>query len=241
MRILVNGYTDIGNCKENEDTAIFGRPSENSVYAVVADGLGSHGGGKLASEIAVNSLAKCSGKMYLPTAEDILRGMNEANLEILSKRKDSKHMKTTAVFFFAGGNQAVWAHIGDSRLYHYYNGRLADVTLDHSVCQAEVLLGDITREDIPGHPDRSRLLKVLGDEDIEPEIHTPVTLDAGHHAFLLCTDGFWEWLKEEEILLDLQKSATPMEWLDFLRRRAVKRKSMEADNNTAVAVFMELL
>ena len=107
-------------------------------------------------------------------------------------------MKTTAVALYISGSQARWCHIGDSRLYHYYNGELKDYTRDHSVCQVAVRMGEITRREIPGHPDRSKILRALGSERIEPELHPVVTLDKGFHAFLLCSDGLWERLQEDE-------------------------------------------
>ena len=157
-----------------------------------------------------------------------------------AKRNGPHHMKTTAVGLFIHRNQAVWTHVGDSRLYHYHNGRLVDATADHSVCYLAVKMGEITRRDIPSHPDRNKVLKVLGEDKIAPEIHPPVTLEPGQHAFLLCTDGLWERLHEDEIMLDLYKSQTPDQWLFNLRSRAEIRKHADVDNNTAVAVFVSV-
>ncbi len=240
MHIQLYKYSEMGNRVENEDTAACGQWGSQGVYAIVADGLGGHGGGKTASETAVGALLGCRDAVSLPGREEILGWMEQANREILAKRNGPNHMKTTAVFLAAVGRQAVWAHIGDSRLYHYYNGELADFTEDHSVCQVAVKLGEITRSQIPGHADRSRLLKVLGDEMAEPEIHRAITLQPGRHAFLLCTDGLWERLWENEILLDLHKVDTPEQWVENLRGRAAKRKNTDVDNNTAVAVFIDI-
>ncbi len=238
MRSEIYGYTAIGNRLENEDSIAFEKINDKSLYAITADGLGSHGGGKCASETAVKAMLKCRSETSIPDNDKILSWFNDANSEILRKRESADKMKTTAVFLFIYEDKAVWAHIGDSRLYHFYKGEIADATEDHSVCQISVKLGEITRKEIPGHPDRSRLLKVLGEESIEPEIHPMITLKAGFHAFLLCTDGLWERLKEEEILIDLQKSETPEQWLKYLRITAENRNGTDADNNSAVAVFV---
>lgn len=150
-------------------------------------------------------------------------------------------MKTTAVGLFIYQNQAVWAHIGDTRLYHFHNGRLANATADHSVSYyLAVKSGEITRRDIPNHPDKNKVLRALGEDKISPEIHAPVTLEPGQHAFLLCSDGLWERLHEDEIMLDLYKSQTPDQWLFNLRSRAEIRKHTDVDNNTAVAVFVSV-
>lgn len=236
MRIEYYGYSHIGGKKENEDS--YGvKEYDNGVIAVVADGLGSHGGGRQASETAVKYLMQCGGGM-LPDKETIMSGLWQANSEILEKRENENHMKTTVVFFSVYGNRAVWAHIGDSRLYHYYNYSLCGYTLDHSVSQMAVALGEIDRSHIPFHADRSRLLRVLGDNEIKPEIHDEIALDKGFHAFLMCTDGFWEYVTEDEMLLDLHKSQTPSNWINAMQLRHEKRVKGDHDNNTAIAVYV---
>lgn len=233
------GYSCQGGRPENEDSYGLAEYGDN-YCAVVADGLGGHGGGKQASQTAVRFLSTCGEDGRLPAEDEIYRAFAAANEEILEKRRDENHMKTTAVYLCIHGDQAVWAHIGDSRLYHFAHESLCDYTLDHSVSQMAVALGEIRREEIPGHCDRSRLLRVLGDEKCRPEIHEPVRLEPGRHAFLLCSDGFWESVTEEEILLDLCKSPSPGEWLKSLYLRIMERQGEEHDNHTAVAVFVEI-
>lgn len=237
MHVKIAGYSALGNRAENEDNFAYEQTGPEQLYAVVCDGLGSHGGGRDASRIAVEQL-RLMRPTQLPTADAIRGWMEQSNQEILLRRNGPRHMKTTAVALFADREKAVWAHIGDSRLYHFCNGVLTDATEDHSVCYLAVRLGDITRREIPNHPDRNKLLKALGEETISPEIHSAVTLAPGEHAFLLCSDGLWERLHEDEILLDLHKSATPEQWLFELRARAEMRKCSDVDNNTAVAVFI---
>lgn len=237
MKIEIYGYSALGNRKENEDSFDY-QQFEDGLYAIVADGLGGHGGGKAASMAAVDALRQCAPASEFPTQEQLLEQLEQANQQILSQRDGPSHMKTTVVFLIIKDNQAVWGHLGDSRLYHFYNGRLVNFTLDHSVCQIAVKLGEITRKQIPGHPDRNKVLKVLGETSISPEIHPVSQLAAGKHAFLLCTDGLWERLQEDEIMLDLHKSDTPEQWLTSLRCRAEARKHTDVDNNTAIAVFV---
>lgn len=237
MQIRSAAYSSIGSRPENEDSFLYKQASPTQLCAAVCDGLGSHGGGQEASRIAVEQLKALSG---LPTAEQIMLWMDRSNREILSRRNGPSHMKTTAVALFVDGDQALWAHIGDSRLYHFHNGRLAGFTEDHSVCYMALRMGEITRREIPTHPDKNKLLRALGDTDIKPEIHKPITLEPGEHAFLLCSDGLWERLQEDEILLDLHKSAEPDQWLYNLRCRAELRKYTDVDNNTAVAAFVNI-
>lgn len=237
MQMKIASYTALGSRTENEDSGAYQQLSPDRMYAVVCDGLGSHGGGQAASRTAVTQLQRMQFTQ-LPTAQQILEWMQQSNQEILAKRNGPHHMKTTAVALFIYQNRAIWAHIGDSRLYHYHNGRLTDATADHSVCYLAIKLGELTRRDIPSHPDKNKVLKALGEDSIVPEIHDPITLAPGHHAFLLCSDGLWERLHEDEIMLDLHKSQTPDQWLFNLRCRAELRKHTDVDNNTAVAVYV---
>ncbi len=232
------GYSCQGGRPKNEDSYAIATYGDN-YCAVVADGLGGHGEGKQASLTAVKYLSLCGKSGELPKEKEILQSFLEANEEIMVNRTDEKHMKTTAVYLCIHKNQAVWAHIGDSRLYHFWNGKLCDYTLDHSVSQMAVMLGEIKREEIPGHCDRSRLLRVLGDEELKPEIHASVMLKPGRHAFLLCSDGFWESVTEDEMLFDLCKSLSPDEWIKSLYLRIMKRQGEGHDNHTAVAIFAE--
>lgn len=239
MQIKVAGYSDIGTRTENEDSWACDKLGPERAYAAVCDGLGSHGGGKAASQTVIANLQRMNFK-GLPSADRILEWMDRSNQEILQKRDGPRHMKTTAVALFVDGNRAIWAHIGDSRLYHYFDGRLENATSDHSVCYLSVKTGELSRRDIPTHPDKNKLLRALGEEKICPEIHEPITLEPGHHAFLLCSDGMWERLHEDEIMLDLHKTSGPEQWLYQLRCRAQMRKSTDVDNNTAVAVFVDI-
>lgn len=240
MKIDICSYTHIGDRRENEDSFACGKLTDSRGFAVVADGLGSHGGGADASKIAAQALSQYRIEDPLPDEQKIRSWMDQANSEILRKREGSWHMKTTAVALYFAEDQAIWAHTGDSRLYHFYNGNLEDYSVDQSVCQLHVLQGNITRQQIPTHPDRSKLLYVLGEETIKPQIHKQVTLKPGLHAFLLCTDGLWERLWEEEIMLDLHRVYSAQEWLASLRARADIRKFEDVDNNTAVVAFIEV-
>lgn len=117
---------------------------------------------------------------------------------------------------------------------------MADYTLDHSIAQLAIKMGDLaSRREIPDYEGRSKIFRVLGDDEIKPEIHPPITLAPGDHAFLLCSDGLWERLHEDEIMLDLHKAATPEEWVFLLRCRAELRKSTDVDNNTAIAIWIK--
>lgn len=240
MKIEEAAYTHIGYRPENEDCFRCEVRGDQFVYAVVADGLGGHGGGGTASGIAVKYFSQCGQCRELPSEDQINQWMCGSNAEILANHTDACNMKTTVVFLAVSNDLAIWAHVGDSRLYHFHNGKLKDFTRDHSVPQVQVYSGELTRDQIPASPDRNKLLRALGNVDLQPEIHSPVRLSPGRHAFLLCSDGFWEYLSDTEIWLDLLKSSSPEEWLMYLRCRGEMRKGTNVDNNTAVAVFADV-
>ena len=147
-----------GGRHENEDFAGFSE-SRGNLIAVLADGLGGQGDGQIASQTVGTSLLKCGADGAFPTKQTIEDAFDVANRLLLSKQTNKYHMKTTAVYFCQQGARAVWAHIGDSRLYHIYKDEVVHFTLDHSASQMSVLMGDITRDQIPSDPGRSRLFR----------------------------------------------------------------------------------
>lgn len=231
-------YSDRGGREYNEDSVACEFQNGNLV-AVLADGLGGMGDGGTASQQAIRTLLACGGGTF-PTPENVTEYMNAANTDIRKLQKNEIHMKTTAVYLCLRGSRAIWAHIGDSRLYHFYNGALTDFTLDHSVPQMAVLMGDITREQIPQHPGRSRLLRCLGSEDMKADVHGEVALKPGKHAFLLCTDGVWEYIREQEFTDQLHTASDAQQWISALRTLVQKRSPADHDNNSAVGIMMEV-
>lgn len=209
---------------------------------VVADGLGGHGGGDAASRLAVEafdavfsgggSLAELLSDAFLRAQADILREQQRAGLP--------SQMKTTAVALAIQDGQAAWGHIGDSRLYAFERNKVKLRTLDHSVPQMLVLSGEIREKEIRGHPDRNRLLRVLGVAEDPPRFELSEAWPAGQfQAFLLCSDGFWELITEKEMSKLLKKSRTPEEWLAQMRDVVEQRgKNMDMDNYSAIAVIL---
>lgn len=230
-------YTDIGGRPRNEDTVRYTALEGDRLCLVLADGLGGHGGGELASAAAAESI--CLG--WKGTADpDALKALvGEANRRVLAIQTPQCAMKTTVAVLTLAGNSAAWAHAGDSRLYYFHGGALAFQTRDHSAAQLGVLLGDITPDQIRFHEDRSRVLRALG-QDAELPVETGQReLDGGRHAFLLCSDGFWEYVLEPEMEEDLKNAAGPEDWLERMRCRLKQRIPEDNDNNTAAAVWVD--
>ena len=232
-------YTDIGGRSENEDSVGIVRYGEN-IVAVVADGLGGQGDGKAASEIVRNGLLRCGEDGLFPDKQVLGRAFRAANSDLIKKQKNAFHMKSTAVYLCLQNDRAIWAHIGDSRLYHVCGERLAEYTLDHSSSQLAVHLGEIKREEIPNDPGRNRLVKVMGVEGDEPEIHGEIPLQPGQHAFLLCSDGLWEYLSDEIVVDVLSHSENSKQAMIRLREIKEKKSPPDCDNNSGIVIFVKV-
>lgn len=209
---------------------------------VVADGLGGHAAGERASRAAVEAILEDFRSAPQLAGSSLRRQFAGAQRAIRAIQRDEPETagcRTTAVVLLLSDGRALWGHIGDTRLYQLRAGRVAAVTLDHSVPQALVRTGEIRPEDIRSHPDRNRLLRALGgDEEVAPTlVDEPAQLEAGD-AFLLCSDGFWEWVTEQDMEETLAGARDPADWLDRMERILLERASGPYDNYTATAVFI---
>lgn len=237
MKIRAYSYTNQGGRSHNEDSIRCYTKGRQGVF-VLADGLGGHLSGEVASGIAVDTISMgCVGNVI--ETEHMLKLFFQANERIMEEQRGAAHtgMKTTAVALSIDEKLAVWAHIGDSRLYHFSNGGVSQLTQDHSVTYRKYLSGEISYMDINHDDDRSSLLQVLGKDTCKPEADK-AAINAGD-AFLLCSDGFWEYVYKEEMLIDWLKSKTPEQWGQLMLLRLVRRVPAKHDNFSLITVFLE--
>ncbi len=241
MTLRVHTYSNKGGRDKNEDYIHAECMDAHGIF-VLADGLGGHKKGEIASQTAVETITEVLQKCEKPDPAGLREAFLSANKAVLEGQKspDCKSMKTTAVALQIAGDQAIWGHIGDSRLYHFANGEIASATKDQSVTYKKYLGGEISYQDIRNDEDRSSLLSVLGNEGkCSPEMpETPQTIAPGD-AFLLCSDGFWEYVFDEEMLIDLHKSETPREWVDLMLLRHIRRTRPSYDNYSLIAVLVQ--
>ncbi|MEI6414244.1 MAG: protein phosphatase 2C domain-containing protein [Pseudomonadota bacterium] len=210
---------------------------------VVADGLGGHGGGEVASRLAVDSLLQQADLPLPMDAAGLIQALAAAEQAIHHQQKtDSRlsQMRTTLVLLCSDGHNALWAHIGDSRLYHLRDGRIHFQTRDHSVPQAIADAGEIAPAEIRFHEDRNRLLRSLGNDKAQrPTLAEALLPLRAGDVFLLCTDGFWEYVTEAEMEVTLAKAASPGQWLQSMAFVLLRRATAVHDNYTALAVFVD--
>lgn len=242
MLITYHLLSDKGSREINEDRV--GSYERDGEYCfAVADGLGGHEKGEVASRLVVNECVE----LFKQTGFDefYLRNAFEISQEKLIQKQwhDCKpdDYKTTLVLMCIKKNIINWGHIGDSRLYLFQDKKLVAHTLDHSVPQKLVAVGEIEEKDIRYHPDRSRLLRSMGIEWERPmyEIAEPIEVKKGM-AFLICTDGFWELIEEEDMLKCLRKSNSVHNWLKSMEK--IVRENGEGknmDNFSAIGIFVK--
>lgn len=209
----------------------------------LADGLGGHGKGDIASRTAIEQaiLQFENGDCSRETLRSIFEAGQAGILEQQRIAGNTQGMKTTMTALLMDGETVQWGHIGDSRIYYFQNQKLIGRTMDHSVPQMLVAAGEIKEKEIRHHPDRNRLLRVMGvdEEMLRYQIAEPV-MRKGRQAFLLCSDGFWELIDEKEMTTLLKKSGSVEQWVDemeiMVRRHGY---GTNMDNYSAVAVWAD--
>lgn len=242
MKLDVAVYTKPGNREINEDYVAY-RLKDDTLIAVVADGLGGHDKGEVASEHVANYVVE-HYSFEEPLEESIGNVIKDAQLSLLELQKSEcsgkNAMKTTIVVLVIKGEVAYLAHVGDSRGYCFRKFRKYIRTIDHSVPQYLVLAGDIKEKEIRHHEQRSSLLRVLGTpwEKDAFELTKPIPIRKVR-AFLLCSDGFWELIDEKAMQKQLKNAKDSQSWLEEMAEIVMQNGAgTNMDNFTACAVFV---
>lgn len=221
--------------------------NQDSGYAgahlfVVADGMGGHAGGDVASALAVKHVSKIDrGFSSASEAEAALRGAlisaNAVLAETVFDHSELTGMGTTVSGFVLVGSDLAIAHIGDSRIYRFRDDALTQITSDHTFVQRLVDSGRITIEEAAVHPRRSVLMRVLGDVDATPEIDTMIEHAEAGDRWLLCSDGLSSYVAEERIAAALASSDDA----ETVANRLIKESLDQGapDNVTVVVVDID--
>ncbi|MGC5172428.1 Stp1/IreP family PP2C-type Ser/Thr phosphatase [Micromonospora sp. DT81.3] len=218
--------------------------NQDSGYAgsnlfVVADGMGGHAGGDVASSLAVTRLESLD-RTYSSTAEaerELQHAIADAAadlIEMVRERPELAGMGTTVSALVMVDGYAVIAHIGDSRIYLYRDDQLTQITTDHTFVQRLVESGRITEEEARYHPRRSVLMRVLGDMSSDPEVDTFIMPTQDGDRWMLCSDGLSGVVDDAHTAKALGMGIAPGRTADNLLKQALDGGA--PDNVTIVIV-----
>ena len=204
-RAKVVSASDIGRVRtlNQDDCGEFQDPDSGMRLLVLADGMGGHRGGEVASQMAVQKMGDVFERSAHPPSQELLaqafREANESIFERASQESELSGMGTTAVALVLDGRQEAYlAHVGDSRAYRMRKGRLEQLTDDHSVVGELVRGGQLSPEEARHHPQSNEILRALGTRpDVDTEF-TRVDVRAGDR-FLMCSDGLSSMLSAQAI------------------------------------------
>jgi protein phosphatase len=183
----------------NQDSGYAG-----SYLFVVADGMGGHAGGDVASAIAIRRISEVDQRYTSAhdaafALQSSLIAANSLLAETVFEHNELTGMGTTVSGIVRVDNQIAVAHIGDSRIYRFRGGKLEQISTDHTFVQRLVDSGRITPEEAAVHPRRSVLMRVLGDVDAAPEIDTNVYDTAPGDRWMICSDGLSSYVTDDKM------------------------------------------
>lgn len=254
LRFLVGQRSDAGQLRDLDEDSMLVltmAPTYESrtgpalgLYAI-ADGMGGHAGGEVASKMALQVLAEhvlktailpeLAGELVLE--EDILTILRQATLAAndvvyLTRQKRESDMGTTLTTVLIRDNRLFLAHVGDCRVYHWSVNGLEQLTTDHSVVASMIAKGQLEREELYTHPHRSIVTRCIGDKPVV-EVDTDMLPVAPDERIIICCDGLWELVREEGIEDVMLQESDPQMACDLLVRHA---NAAGGDDNISVII-----
>ena len=212
MTLEIAATTDIGRRRETNQDAVYAAASDDGRGAllIVADGMGGHAAGEVASRLALDAFRHVAEERLLatpppPSAEidvilaEAVAAANRAVHADGQAHPERQGMGTTLLVALLSGDQAWLSNVGDSRAYRIQEGRIARLTIDHNLVEEAVRAGELTREAAARHPLRNVLTRAIGTaSDVAPDLVGPLTLEPDD-TLLLCSDGLHGVVLDEEI------------------------------------------
>ena len=241
MHFTCAARTDAGLVRSgNEDHYLM--LSDRGIF-IVADGMGGHAAGEIASEMAVwitshgiGSVRGMSDEAASDRVRTAIQAANDAILERAVSEGDKQGMGTTATVLVLREGRYLIGQVGDSRAYLLRDGQLLQLTKDHSYVQELVDAGLITPDQARGHPCSGMITRCVGaSREVEPDIHFG-SLEQGD-ILLLASDGLTGMLEDEHLIRILSSDGEPQQWVDRMITEANRRGGL--DNITAIVVRTE--
>jgi PPM family protein phosphatase len=235
------GRTDVGIIRSgNEDNFVMF--PDDGVF-IVADGMGGHAAGEVASEMAVRIIGQelkgTAGRPDDEVAERIRDSIREANNAIFQRtlqEVDKRGMGTTATSMLVNGLHYLIGQVGDSRAYLYRDNRLVQITKDHSYVQEQVDAGYLTPEQARTHPYSNVITRCVGaNAEVVPDVYLG-TLRAGD-IYLLASDGLTGMLEDSDLQAIVERNPEPQQIVDALVAEANQRGGL--DNITVIVLRID--
>jgi PPM family protein phosphatase len=236
----------LGHRPSNQD-ALGSAVQDGLICFVVSDGTGGHTGGEVASRVVVDAVLAQFMQEGSFGARAMRSYIEYAIIKVAQSKKLSEPRRnmsaTVAVLMIDQSNRcALWGHLGDTRIYFFRNGRVHSVTSDHSLAQRFVDAGYARPDQVRTHPQRSVLYAAIGAEgDTFPEVTREAVTVQDRDCFLICTDGFWEWVVETQMEVALSASKSCEEWLTIMSQIAegsALASGQQRDNYSAIAICL---
>jgi len=204
MNYKYTSLSKAGNGKKHNEDSIEVVKIDNGILCVVCDGLSSAFAPQQASQmcasIVINYFLNNASKDYLKNINDAIVEANKSIVDYSASKSETSAMATTADVLFLDSHIIYWGHIGDSRIYDLKNGKLNQLTKDHSLIQQMLDKGYLSMKAAKDHPNKNVILKAVGENQLlEIDMSKLILNPNDKHRFMLCTDGIHDVLKDSYI------------------------------------------
>ncbi len=242
MQLSVAAGTDVGRIRAGNEDSLYADADQERGLFIVADGMGGHAAGEVASEMAVQIVARdltnvrdLAGHEPLARMGDALKAANRDIYERMIRESDKQGMGTTASCMVIGQGRWIIGHIGDSRVYQLRAGMLRQLTKDHSYVQEQVDAGFLTPEQARYHPYSNVITRCVGaNAAVEADV-----LDGeiqNGDLYLLASDGLTGMVEDPQLKKILESKQSPGRMVDAMITEANRRGGL--DNITAIVVHV---
>lgn len=240
--ITIGSKSDVGIKRDNNQDSFYISEKDNILLYLVADGMGGHKAGKLASNMAKDIIQRNfnEDEIDLDNGKDILKkiktSIEEANTKIYLKSmedEESKGMGTTVTLAYIFKNKMYLGHVGDSRAYLIRNNEIIQITEDHSYVNQLLKAGSITKEEAKTHPKRNMITRAVGSSSII-EIDLINKEWNQDDILILCSDGLTNMVKDTKILKAFKDEDNVQDSCEKVVKLANKNGGI--DNITVIAI-----